>query len=73
MNGTSKEEIKAEFLRTYECYETLYSLLKDEETYSERPEPRRLPLLFYFGHTAAFYINKMFDKGIIKERVNAKY
>ena len=35
--GTPKEEIKAEFLRTYECYDALYSLLKDEETYSESP------------------------------------
>ena len=35
--GTPKEEIKAEFLRTYDCYEALYSLLKEKKTYSESP------------------------------------
>ena len=38
-----------------------------------RAEPLRHPLIFYYGHTATVYINKMIDKGMIKERVNPDY
>ena len=36
-----------------------------------RSEPLRHPLIFYYGHTASFYINKLFDKGVITDRVDA--
>lgn len=32
----------------------------------------RHPLIFYYGHTAAVYVNKFLDHGIIKNRINAK-
>lgn len=32
-----------------------------------RPEPLRHSLIFYYGHTAAFYFNKLVDNGIIKQ------
>ena len=38
-----------------------------------RAEPLRHPLIFYFGHTATVYVNKMIDFGMIKERVNPEY
>ena len=44
-----------------------------DEAYFIRPEPLRHPLIFYYGHTAAVYINKMMDYRIIKERVNPDY
>ena len=33
----------------------------------------RHPLIFYFGHTSAFFINKFIDKGLIAKRVNESY
>jgi hypothetical protein len=33
----------------------------------------RHPLIFYYGHTACFYINKLLEKGLIHERVNPKF
>jgi len=29
--------------------------------------------MFYYGHTATLFINKLLDKGIITERVNPSY
>lgn len=30
-------------------------------------------MIFYYGHTACVYLNKLFDKGLIAERVNPKF
>ena len=38
-----------------------------------RAETLRHPLIFYFGHTATVYVNKLLDYGMIKERVNPNY
>jgi hypothetical protein len=35
------------------------STLASENAFYLRPEPLRHPLIFYLGHTAAFYINKL--------------
>ena len=39
-----------------------------------RADPLRHPLIFYLGHTAAFYINKMISARVIKntERVDSE-
>ena len=68
-----REAIKGYFLETYAIYEQLFQMLAKDEVYFIRPEPLRHPLIFYYGHTAAVYINKCFDYGIIKERVIAEY
>jgi len=59
LTNTSKEEIKEYFLRTYKEYEELFELLVSDEVFYERPEPLRHPLIFYFGHTAVFFSNKL--------------
>lgn len=64
-NGASKAQIKAYFIHTYERYEALFDFIKDDSSYYTKPEPLRHPLIFYFGHTATFYINKMIDRGLI--------
>lgn len=46
------------FVATWEQYESLFIPLEDEALYA-RAEPLRHPLIFYFGHTATFYVNKM--------------
>lgn len=63
LSGHSPAEKKAEileyFLKTYELYEKLFETLADDSVFYEQPEPLRHPLIFYFGHTAAFYVNKL--------------
>ena len=60
---------------TYNAYETLFSSLKYDFVYYLCPDRLRLPLIFYYGHTSAVYVNKMAIAGLIKpsERVNLEF
>ena len=68
-----RNEIKKQFIQTYELDETLFDLLKEKEFIHEQPNSLRHPLIFYFGHTATFFVNKLILANIIKERVNPEY
>lgn len=59
------------FQSTCAKYESLFELLSCDEAYFERPIPLRHPLIFYFGHTAVFFINKLITGGVISKRVDA--
>jgi len=64
-----RQELLSYFVAAWEQYETLFTPLQDEAFYV-RAEPLRHPLIFYFGHTAAFYINKMILAQFTDARVN---
>ena len=53
-----RQQLLSYFISTWELYEALFAPLKDEALYV-RAESLRHPLIFYFGHTATFYVNKM--------------
>ena len=76
LTGTSvsdkKSEIKNYFRQTWSEYESLFSLINNDDAYFLRPEPLRHPLIFYFGHTASFYINKLILGKFISKRINGK-
>ncbi|MFP2769565.1 5-histidylcysteine sulfoxide synthase [Oceanisphaera sp. KMM 10153] len=57
--GQKREEIRRYFHRTFTLYERLFDCINSDEAYYLRPEPLRHPLIFYFGHTAVFFINKL--------------
>ena len=74
--GTVEEkraEIKEYFLQTYELDEKLFDLLKSKECLYEQPNRLRHPLIFYYGHTATFFMNKLNISNIVKKRVNKTY
>jgi len=66
-------EIRDYFHNSYSLDEQLYDTLADDDAFYLRPEPLRHPLIFYLGHTAAFYINKLIVARIITERINPRY
>ena len=68
-----REEIKKQFLQTYELDEKLFDLLKDKKHLYEQPNTLRHPLIFYYGHTATFFINKLILANILKQRVNPEF
>ncbi len=68
-----REEIKKYFLQTYELDEKLFELLKDKKHIFKQPNRLRHPLIFYFGHTATFFINKLNIANIIDKRINKTY
>lgn len=70
---TKREEIKEYFLKTWELDEKLYSQLRSDEVFYHRGDPLRHIILFYLGHTAVFYINKMILGKLIDQRINPKF
>ena len=61
------------FERSWDLEEALFKSLTDEQTFFENPDPLRNPLIFYLGHSAVFYINKLIRVGLLKQRINPEY
>lgn len=62
--------IREDFLCAWSLFEALFGLLKDDDAFYRQSEPTRHPMIFYFGHTAAFFINKLLLGKVISERIN---
>ena len=48
-------------------------MLASEEGFYERSQPLRHPLIFYFGHTATFFVNKLVLGKLLSERINPRF
>lgn len=68
-----REEIRDYLHKTFLLEEQLYETLVDDAAFYLRPETLRHPLVFYYGHTAAFFINKLSLANLIPQRVNPKF
>ena len=77
LSGTGAElkraEILAYFHATFDRYEQLFEVLSCDEAYYKKPIALRHPLIFYFGHTATFFINKLVLAGLLENRINPKF
>ena len=77
LDGTDPEQkrraIREDFLSAWLRFELLFELLKEDTVFYRKSEPTRHPMIFYFGHTAAFFINKLLLSNIISERVNPDF
>jgi 5-histidylcysteine sulfoxide synthase/putative 4-mercaptohistidine N1-methyltranferase len=56
---TKRRELLSYFQQTFDLYAELFSVIREEKSYFSRPEALRHPLIFYFGHTATFFVNKL--------------
>ncbi len=75
-SGTPEEkraEIREYFLKTWAIDELLYTQLKSDDVFYHRGDPLRHIILFYLGHTAVFFVNKLFLAKIIDKRINPKF
>ncbi|NLZ95371.1 MAG: 5-histidylcysteine sulfoxide synthase [Bacteroidales bacterium] len=75
-NGSSEEkraEIREYFLKTWSLDEKLYTQLASDDIFYHRGDSLRHILLFYLGHTAAFFINKLYLAKAIDGRVNHEF
>ncbi|MGF1860828.1 5-histidylcysteine sulfoxide synthase [Photobacterium profundum] len=68
-----RQELKDYFNQTWALYESLFEVINNDEAYFKKAEPLRHPLIFYFGHTAAFYINKLKLGKYIDSRINTHF
>jgi len=74
--GTSEEkrrELLDYFHATFDIDEALFEPFTSDDAFYVRAEPLRHPLIFYLGHTAVFYINKLIAAKILTQRINPKY
>ena len=75
--GTDAEQKRAEvldfFRATFDRYEQLFEVLTCAEAYFVKPIALRHPLIFYLGHTATFFINKLLLAGLIEKRINPDF
>ncbi|MEP3848120.1 MAG: 5-histidylcysteine sulfoxide synthase [Paracoccaceae bacterium] len=67
---SKREEILEYFHRTFSLYESIFDCLVDDEAYCARANMLRHPLIFYYGHTSVFYINKLNVAKLINERID---
>ncbi len=68
-----REEIRRYFHETYDAYEILFETLADDEPSYRRADPLRHPLIFYYGHTATFFMNKLVLGKYLQQRINPKF
>ncbi len=77
LNEGDPEQKRAEILeyfhRTFDIDEKLYETLKYDDTFHLRADRLRHPLIFYFGHTATFFINKLTIARVIDTRINPRF
>ena len=75
--GADGEQKRAEILRyfhaTFDRYEQLFEVLTCDEAYYRKPISLRHPLIFYLGHTATFFINKLVLAGVMDQRINPAF
>ncbi len=68
-----REEIRKYFHNTYNLFEKIFEVLKTDEVFYKQSEITRHPMIFYFGHTATFFINKLIHMKIIEQRIDADF
>ncbi|TSK07401.1 MAG: 5-histidylcysteine sulfoxide synthase [Geobacter sp.] len=77
LNEGDPEQKRAEILEyfhaTFSIDELLYDTLKDDGAFYLRADRLRHPLIFYFGHTATFFINKLVIARVIEKRINPRF
>jgi len=71
--SSKRKEIKKYFHDTYDTYEKVFEVLKEDDVFYQQSEITRHPMIFYFGHTATFFINKLINMRIIENRLNANF
>jgi 5-histidylcysteine sulfoxide synthase/putative 4-mercaptohistidine N1-methyltranferase len=67
-----REEIRRTFHETFSLYEQLFDHLAEPAAWYEKAIPLRHPLIFYFGHSATFYVNKLQVAGLIGQRLDPR-
>ncbi|MBH8561587.1 5-histidylcysteine sulfoxide synthase [Nostoc sp. CENA67] len=73
LDDCSSQSLLNYFANSWEIEEKLMKSLVGEDTFYLKPDPLRNPLIFYLGHSAVFYINKLIRVGLIKNRINSQY
>ena len=73
LDNCNNEVIFDYFENAWQLEDILLKSIADEDTFYFNPDPLRNPLIFYVGHSAVFYINKLISVGLLEKRLNPEY
>ena len=73
LDSCNNEVIFDYFENAWQLEDNLMKSLIQEDTFYLNPDPLRNGLIFYLGHSAVFYINKLIRVGLLKNRLNPDY
>lgn len=73
LDCNSSAGLQSYFEDSWNLNEWLFSAMLSPDGFFLRPDSLRHPLVFYLGHTAAFYVNKFRLAGLIEKGINEKY
>ena len=65
LRTATRADVLAYFRNSWALSEALFSGLRTDASFYMIPDKLRRPLIFYFGHPAALYINKMHQAGLV--------
>jgi len=72
LSACTRENALAYFNNTWTLTELLFSSLQGTEAFLRSPDHGlRHPLIFYYGHPAVLYVNKLVVAGVLESGVNA--
>ncbi|ACB50392.1 hypothetical protein cce_1041 [Crocosphaera subtropica ATCC 51142] len=73
LNNCTQDSVINYFQNSWELENILMRSIIDDETFYINPDPLRNPLIFYLGHSAAFYINKLIRVELLEKGINSDY
>ncbi|MBD8871591.1 5-histidylcysteine sulfoxide synthase [Rhodanobacter sp. DHB23] len=65
-----RQTLRDYFTSTFDRYESLFETLAADAAWYEPPITLRHPLIFYYGHTATFFVNKLLLARMIEQRID---
>jgi hypothetical protein len=76
-SGDPENDVRTKLLeyfeKTWDLDDILMKSIVGQKTFYLNPDPLRNCLIFYLGHTAVFYINKLIRVGLMENRINPAY
>jgi 5-histidylcysteine sulfoxide synthase len=71
--SADRVELHDYFVDTWRLTELLFDSVRDEAVLRSQPDPLRNPLIFYLGHPAAFYVNKLAMAGLAEPGIAPRF
>jgi 5-histidylcysteine sulfoxide synthase len=69
----SSQNLLAYFENSWMVEEILFKSIINQETFYNNPDPLRNKLIFYLGHSAVFYINKLIRVSLLEKPINPEF
>ncbi len=75
LKNCNKKEILDYFKQAWQIEDKLFRTILHPDSFNLNPDCLRNPLIFYLGHSAVFYINKLVTVGLLtsEQRINPDY